>query len=135
MNKYFKKDNSYPNEAFIQFSIEKYFNDLGYEIDTLNQVDLIARKNDECWIVEAKGITSSVGLDFNTCLGQLIKSMKNDLSIYSIAVPKHIKYKRQCKLIPDYFRQLIKLHILLIDEKGDVTIIYPYDDISDKFLL
>lgn len=127
MDKFFKKENCYPNEAFVQEAIEKYFSDLGYQLKTKEQVDLIAEKGSECWVIEAKGMTSSVGLDFNTCLGQLVKSMKDKHAIYAIAIPKHEKYERQCKLIPDYFRQLVNLHILFIDEQGKVNITFPKD--------
>lgn len=130
MEKKFQNENCYPYETFVQEAIEKYFNDLGYELKTKEQVDLIAEKASERWIVEAKGLTSAVGTDFNTCLGQLVKSMKDENTIYAIAVPNHEKYKQQCGLISDYFRQLVRLHIILVDENGNVTVVRPNDSIG-----
>ena len=86
MEKYFKNDNFYPYEAFVQESLEKYFMSLGYELKTEEQVDLIAEKGNERWVIEAKGLTSAIGIDFNTCLGQLVKNIKDENSIYAIAV-------------------------------------------------
>lgn len=133
MEKYFKNDNCYPYEAFIQESLEKYFMGLDYELKTKEQVDLIAEKGNERWVIEAKGLTRAVGTDFNKCLGQLVKSIKDDNTFYAIAVPKHAKYGHQCELISDYFRNLIGLHILLVDEMGKVNIILPSDSFATYF--
>ena len=40
MNKNFKKEKVYPNEAFVQEAIELYFSGKGYVIKTKEQVDL-----------------------------------------------------------------------------------------------
>jgi hypothetical protein len=133
MEKYFKNENCYPYEAFVQESIEKYFLCLGYQLKTKEQVDLIADKGNERWVIEAKGLTSAVGTDFNTCLGQLVKSIKDENTIYAIAIPKHAKYKRQCELISDYFRKLIGLHILLVDETSNIKVIFPSDSFISYF--
>jgi hypothetical protein len=133
MEKYFKNDNCYPYEAFVQESIENYFRSLGYELKTNEQVDLIAMKGNERWVIEAKGLTSAVGTDFNTCLGQLIKSIKDENTTYAIAVPKHTKYRHQCELISDYFRNLIRLHVLLVDETGEINIVFPSDVFASYF--
>lgn len=129
--KQFKNPIDFPYEGFIQKSIEAYFEQAGYYIEKDGQVDLIATKGSEKWIIEAKGITSAIGTDFNTCLGQLIKSMTSDQNKYAIAIPKHPKYKHQCDLLSDYFRQLVKLHILVVDSTGDVKIIEPLQEIGN----
>ena len=133
MDKYFKKENCFPHEAFVQEAIERFFNQSGYKIKTKEQIDLIADKDDEHWVIEAKGLTSSVGTDFNTCIGQLVKSMSTNQNNYAIAIPKLEKYKYQCKLLPDYFRRLAKLHIILVDEEGNVSTIFPEEDLEMKF--
>lgn len=123
--KYFKKENVFPYEAFVQTSIEEYFEKQGYEVEKDGQVDLIAVKGSDRWVVEAKGITEAIGTDFNTCLGQLVKSMTSRENQYAIAIPKHVKYKRQCSMLSSYFRELVQLHILVIDDQGEVKIIEP----------
>ena len=135
MNKNFKKEKVYPNEAFVQEAIELYFSEKGYEIKTKEQADLIAEKHDEKWIIKAKGMTSAVGLDFNTCLGQLIKNMTSEDQIYALAIPSHLKYRRQCELLPDYFRELVKLRIILVDECGKVSVVEPQESIEKYFYI
>ncbi len=123
--KYFKKEKVFPYEAFVQASIEEYFEQQGYEVEKDGQVDLIAVKGSDRWVVEAKGITEAIGTDFNTCLGQLVKCMTSREDKYAIAIPKHVKYKRQCSMLSSYFRELVQLHILVIDDQGAVKIIEP----------
>ena len=129
--KHFYKENVFPNEAFIQEALEKYFIGNGYEVDNEQQVDLIAVKSPETWLIEAKGITSQVGLDFNTCIGQIVKHMDSDSKIYAIAVPMHVKYQKQCSFLSSYFREWVNLNILLVNELGEVQRIRPNEDTDE----
>lgn len=126
--KYFKKAKEYPNEAFIQEAIENYFSNKGFVIEKDGQIDLIAKKNDEKWIVEAKGITSQITVDFNTCIGQLVKSMASPAWNYAIAIPCEDKYKVQCVKLPEYFRKNNNLYFIIVNENGQIKIIMPTDD-------
>ena len=125
MVKQFKKDKMFPNEAFIQVALEKYFLKLGYEIKSDGQVDILAFKENEKWIVEAKGLTSAVGLDFNTCIGQIVKSMDCETTNYAIAIPEHAKYIIQCSKIPSAFRERNNLYFLFVDEKENIRVVEP----------
>lgn len=133
MKKHFKYAEVFPNEAFIQKSIESHFEKSGFLLITDAQVDLIAEKPNEKWFVEAKGTTAAAGTDFNTALGQLLKWMSSPEYIYAIAVPRHGKYQRQCNLLSPYVRTLLKLRILVVDESGAVTVITPEQSIDDFF--
>jgi hypothetical protein len=132
--KHFKKDNAYPNEAFIQEAIENYFLAQGYAIEESRYTDLVAVKPNDRWVIEAKGMTSQTTVDFNTCLGQLIKSMTSPEAKYAIAVPNEIKYKNQSMKIPDYFRTINNLYILVIDKNAQIQIIHPSDRIEDHWV-
>ena len=131
--KYFKKDNLYPNEAFIQEAIEKYFSAEGFTIEKDGQIDLVAEKNDEKWIVEAKGMTSQITVDFNTCIGQLVKSMTSSLWKYAIAIPYESKYRFQCKIVPQNFRLISNLHFIIVNQYAQISIIKPSDDIEKRW--
>jgi len=131
--KHFKKSNVYPNEAFIQEAIEQHFVMNGFSIEKDGQIDLIAEKNDEKWIVEAKGMTSQINVDFNTCIGQLAKSMASPLMNYAIALPNEIKYKHQSMKLPNYFRTISNLHIIVVDENAQIHIIQPTDNVEDHW--
>lgn len=131
--KYFKKEKIYPNEAFIQEAIENYFVDTGYQIEKDGQIDLIAENESEKWIIEAKGMTSQTTVDFNTCIGQLAKSMQSNLYKYGLALPCEDKYKAQCMKLPDYYRELNNLHIIVVNENQEVKIINPNEPIVEMW--
>lgn len=66
----FHKANKFPNEAFVQQAIEAYFSKRGFQIENEGYSDLVCYdvKRGQKWIIEAKGPTSAVGLDFRTGL-------------------------------------------------------------------
>lgn len=132
MNNY-KNPKVYPNEAFIQEAIENYFSNAGFEIKKNGYIDLYVEKKDEKWIVEAKGSTSQITVDFNTCLGQLARNMTSPSIKYAIAIPCEDKYRRQCKSLSDYFRVINNLHIIIVDENARVTIIKPTDNVETEW--
>ncbi|QRN85831.1 hypothetical protein JR334_00925 [Clostridia bacterium] len=131
--KYFKKEKVYPNEAFIQEAIENYFSNEGFEIQKDGQIDLIAEKNDEKWIIEAKGMTSQITVDFNTCIGQLVKNMESSTWNYAIAIPYEDKYKVQCMKLPDYFRNNNNLYIIIVNENAQIKVITPTNNVEDTW--
>lgn len=128
--KSFKKDRNYPNEAFIQEAIENFFSNEGFVVEKDGQIDLVAEKHNEKWIVEAKGITSQITVDFNTCIGQLVKSMSSPTWKYAIAIPHEAKYKVQCMKVPEYFRKNNNLYYILVNEKGQIKMIIPTEDVQ-----
>jgi hypothetical protein len=133
--KYFKKDKVYPNEAFVQEAIEHYFLAKDYKLEESRYVDLIAVKPNDRWVVEAKGMTSQITVDFNTCIGQLAKSMTTSDTKYAIALPNEIQYKKQCMNIPDYFRITNHLYILVINENAQIQVIGPADRIENTWVI
>lgn len=131
--KRFKKEKIYPNEAFIQESIEKHFRISGYEIQEDGQIDLIAENDNEKWVIEAKGLTSQITVDFNTCIGQLAKSMQSNTCNYALALPSIEKFKTQCMKLPDYYRERNNLYIIVVNEKQEVNIIKPTESIKNNW--
>lgn len=81
--------------------------------------------NGETWIIEAKGKTAQIGLDFRTCLGQLILAMDNESVKYGIAVPVIPQYQDQLNKINKHVRKALNLHWILVEENGDIRIITP----------
>ncbi|MBB2482485.1 hypothetical protein H5P36_20140 [Bacillus sp. APMAM] len=70
----FKRGIEFPNEGFVQLVIENFFEAQGFTRLEVKHVDLVCiNANNEKWIIEAKGDSSSVGVDFNTGLGQILK--------------------------------------------------------------
>ncbi len=128
--KTFSRPPEFPNEAFVQKAIEQYFTANGYEIDGAGQIDLKAWKNKEDWVIEAKGITKAIRVDFNTCMGQLIGHIDNENTKYAIALPRTEEYIYQCKNLPDFIRRRLGLHIIFVDGSGKVNITYPGESIE-----
>lgn len=93
----FKRGNDFPNEGFIQKSVENYFLKLSYVKLSEKYVDYAGLNpiTKEKWMIEAKGESKDIGTDFNTCLGQIIKRMDLRDTKYAIAVPEIRRLRSQ----------------------------------------
>ncbi|MHB9130423.1 MAG: hypothetical protein ACYDBB_04940 [Armatimonadota bacterium] len=112
----------FPNEGFVQQAIERYFTSRGYLIENSGFADLCCRHpvTHERWVVEAKGETKEIGLDFRTGLGQLIQRMDDPVTHYAIATPDIPQYRKQCERVQIWVRQALHLYWLFVTEEGDV---------------
>lgn len=121
----FKRKHEFPNESFIQERIEKYFHSRGFDLLDPGFADLkcIHSESREVWLIEAKGKTSQMGLDFRTCLGQIIQRMESPEWIYAIALPNLPQYLKQCEQVSVWVRHLIKLNWIFVSEDGSVRVV------------
>lgn len=96
MSRTYARGSAFPNEGFVQKAVEHHFSALGFTLDTSTHVDLLCTcpRTNEAWHIEAKGETAQIGLDFRTCLGQLIQRMASEQAYYGIAVPDLPAYRR-----------------------------------------
>lgn len=117
----------FPHEGFVQQALEQYFASLGFAAYVEGDADFACTHSDtgERWLIEAKGVTSSIGVDFNTGLGQILKRMTNESTNYGIAVPDTPQFVYQCRLIHSWVRKALHLHWLLIAADGSVRQINP----------
>jgi hypothetical protein len=126
----FPRGSEFPNEGFVQQAIEGYFQGKGYTLLAEGYTDLacVDHKTGDRWVVEAKGHSASVGVDFNTCLGQLLKRMDDaEVAHFGLAVPKTAQYERQIGTLSRRVRKALDLHWLLVDQEGVVEIRGPAD--------
>jgi hypothetical protein len=123
----FRLGTDFPREGFVQQALERHFCAPDYEPLEVGQVDLacVHKPSGERWIIEAKGATVDVGLDFRTGLGQLVQAMHDPSAKYGLAVPKTGKFMTQMGKVPDRVRQLLGIHWLIVDETGAVEILPP----------
>jgi len=130
MTRQFKNGTAFPSEGFVQQAIEAYFAHLGYSLHTDTDVDLICTASDgrAPWHIEAKGKTQQVGLDFRTCLGQLLQRMHLPHAQHGVAVPNIDVYRRQIAKVSPWVVAALGLHWLLVDAAGSVTIVTPDHD-------
>jgi hypothetical protein len=124
----------FPREAFVQQAIERHFAPPDYVAEQVKHIDLVRRhlKAGKRWLIEAKGQTSDVGLDFRTCLGQIVQAMYDRDARYGIAVPDTRQYRAQCRAVSDWVRRTLGLYWLLVAAHGSVRIIAPTEIIIDS---
>jgi hypothetical protein len=127
MRKVYKLGDKFPYEGFVQTAIEKHFRNLGFVVEVDTHADLVCAdsKTGERWVVEAKGVTSEVGLDFRTGLGQLLQRMTDSSVKYGMAVPEVDRFLNQCRLVGDWARKQLGLHWLVVSQDGVVRAVAP----------
>lgn len=123
----FSNGTAFPSEGFVQHALEAYFTKLGYSLNIDTDVDLICTASDgrAPWHIEAKGKTQQVGLDFRTCLGQLLQRMHSVKVQHAIAVPDIDCYHRQIAKVSPWVVSVLEIHWLLVDALGNVKIVAP----------
>lgn len=89
MGRHYRRGDQFPHEGFVRVAIERHFAKAGYLLDTSTHVDLLCTHpvSGDAWHIEAKGKTTAIGLDFRTCLGQLLQRMCQQHVIHRIALP------------------------------------------------
>lgn len=117
----------FPRETFVQKAIESHFRLGGFQFEKQGFADLACRndKLGEHWIIEAKGVTSDVGLDFKTGLGQLLQHVDNPSTLYGVAVPETDAFLKQCRSISEWVRQTLNLYWLFVRPDGSIRIVSP----------
>ena len=125
--KQFKLGTNYPNEGFVQSALQGHFEGLGFKQGKLGHIDYVGVHpvSGERWVIEAKGETSDVGLDFRTGLGQIVQSMANAPATFGLAVPHTQKFLNQCSKVAPWVREALQLHWLLVDAAGGITVVAP----------
>ena len=121
------------NENDVVQAVHKYLEEQGFAVESANTketgIDIFAKKNDECWIIEAKGETSSEKSSkrygklmtknqhysqVSTCLYKLIQEKNKKISKkgfnYGMAFPKNTIFK---DLIKSIYPTVSKLEICI----------------------
>lgn len=117
----------FPGEGFVQAAIEEHFRKLGFALDATGDIDLLCCRSgtDECWHIEVKGKTSAIGLDFRTCLGQLVQRITGPGVRYGMALPDIPQYREQTKKTSPWAIQVLGITWLLVQADGSVHMIQP----------
>lgn len=123
----YKLGSEFPAEWFVQKAVENYFGERGFHLDVTGHVDLICvhRNTGERWHIEVKGLTSQPGLDFRTCLGQLLQRMESQSTRHAIAVPDIPKYITQIGKVSHWVVNRLGIHWLLVAEDGSIRVVNP----------
>ncbi|NLX83217.1 MAG: hypothetical protein GXZ04_05310 [Clostridiales bacterium] len=118
---------NFPYEGFVQTRLEQYFTSEGYTLISGSHADLVCEhaQTKDRWVIEAKGKTTSIGLDFRTGLGQLLQRMDQEEVNYAVAVPDISAFVKQVNQLPPWVRKALNLHIIYVNEEGNIKIIPP----------
>lgn len=129
--KSFKLGIEFPREGFVQLAMEAYFQRRGFAVTTDTDADLVCshRETDERWLVEAKGVTTAIGLDFRTGLGQLLQRMQDESVKYGVAVPSNKLFLNQCRRLSIWVRQRLGLYLFIVAPDGAIRVVAPADEL------
>ena len=132
-------------EVLTQRILKKWFEKKGFKtyenvkINSENKVDLIAKKQDEEWIIEVKGDydsrTEQYSVNFDTGMGQILKSITrlNEHINYAICIP-FSRTERSEKLsyrliLKKYSKsiifELLNIYIILVRDDESIELIHP----------
>lgn len=134
-------------EIEVEAIVINWFKQRGYTVEKEflgaggNKIDVMARKNQEKWIIEVKGDydknTAQYNVNFDTGVGQLIKSISviNGNMNYAICIPftrteqwEKLSYRL---ILPKYLKSLVfeklNINLILIRDDRSVEIIESKD--------
>jgi hypothetical protein len=132
-------------EKDVQIILKGWFQNIGYSVEENTklaseaEIDLIARNQNEEWVVEVKGDYDSspaqYNVNFDTGIGQLMKSITrlHNKTKYAIAIPfsrteegKKFSYRQ---ILPKYSKSIVfealNIHLLLVRDDKSVEVIEP----------
>jgi hypothetical protein len=121
----FKRGIEWPNEGFVQGAIEAFFLSSGFEVEKHKTIDLVCSHpvTRVKWRVEAKGLTTAVGLDFRTGLGQLLQGMNEKGIHYGLAVPDILQFRKQVEAVPSWVTETLGINWLYVSEDSSVKVV------------
>lgn len=127
MTRRYRLGTDFPGEGFVQAAVEEHFRNLGFAVDAAGDIDLLCRHSgsEECWHIEVKGKTSAIGLDFRTCLVQLVQRMTGPGVRYGMALPDIPQYRGQIGKTSQWAVRALGITWLLVQPDGGVHVIQP----------
>lgn len=83
--------------------------------------DIVATRDGRTFVAEAKGTTTSPGLDVDTAYGQLLRRMRDDESTsYAIIIPRGAA--RAALRVPEHVLAKLIASVCSVDEDGTVRL-------------
>jgi len=126
----YKKSEVFPYEAFVERAVKKYFEEEGFRdcddyVPHLADLDVHMKNGEQEWRIECKGKTAAISVDFNTGLGQLLKKMDDENSLYALALPDIPSFREQTNKVPKRVRKLLNISWIWVREDGGITVDLP----------
>ena len=86
-------------------------------------IDIEAFKQDQRWVIEAKGIGSSNPMRVNyflSMLGETLQRMNDPMAQYSIALPDHRQFRNLWARLPELAKSRTGITVLFVDANSNV---------------
>jgi hypothetical protein len=118
---------SFPREGFVQRAVERHF--AACERVAVGHADFACvDPKGRHWLIEAKGETADVGLDFRTGFGQLLQAASEPTWTLGLAMPNTSKFAYQRGRTPEWVRSALNLHWLIVGPDLDIVIEPPKEE-------
>lgn len=109
-------------EAAVLTSFTQWLEQQGWDVQTsASGADVVAKKGTDTLIAEAKGLTSSAGLDVDTMYGQLLRRMTDVASSTRFAVVVPRSAAAAVARVPQGIRDLLRVDAYVVELDGKVT--------------
>jgi hypothetical protein len=116
------------SEDDVKRHLEKWLTEQGWQVQVAwghtPGADILAKRDAQRWIIEAKGQGSLNAMRVNYFLGvigELLQRMNDPEVSYSIALPDLQQFRNLWSRLPDLAKQRTKISILFVDEQGNVV--------------
>jgi len=116
-------------EDAIKALLKNWLEEQGWSVNVAwgrtHGVDIEAVKDDERWLIEAKGPGSREAMRHNyflSILGETLQRMDDEKARYSIAFPDMQVYRDLWKRLPALAKQRTKIDMLLVSVDGKVSV-------------
>ena len=86
-------------------------------------IDVEARRGEQRWVIEVKGIGSLPQMRVNfflAVLGELLQRMDNESAKYSIALPDVEQFQKLWEKLPAIAKLRTRITVLFVDDEGNV---------------
>lgn len=118
-------------EDKVKEYIENYYRSQGYHVTVAwghtRGIDILATKNTDTVVIEAKGIGAHAQARTNyflSVLGEILQRMESNDFTYYIAFPDHPKYRKLWETLPNVAKINTKLGMILVNENGELEFLY-----------
>ena len=123
-----RDDHNWLSEDQVKEAVKHWLLDDGWKIETINfghsrGIDIIATKNGQSWIIEAKGQGSRQPMRVNYflgVLGEMLQRMNDPLAQYSIALPDIQQFRRLWARLPALAKTRTGITALFVSSNGDL---------------
>lgn len=111
-------------EADVQAAFVSHLLERGWDVltESLDHVDVHARRGAERIVAEVKGHTTDPGLDVDTMYGQLLRRMREEDRTadvrYAVVVPESVAVA--ATRVPAWVRADLNIDVVLVDDFGRV---------------